>query len=261
MTLKRRRSILGGLLAVHFAAGPAGAFAVRSNDSWPATSVIVFLALLLADASLIGFWAGFSARSLRVRLAIVAVVWGYLMLLSIFTKHGNGHDLLTFALLVSLSMLPGFVVAAAMRFFRPQFRLELQPEGDRARLQVSIRFLFGFTAAVAVLLMCFRLVEAHAKDAGVIVGLTVPLSYGWICCVVSLAILAPRKIGLSALAAVAACPLAGAVPAHYLGSAVPELRNPYPWAAMAGAVAAMIAATLLVVRQCGYRLVPRAIGS
>lgn len=257
MTSRRRRSILGGLLAAHLAAGVTSALAVRGGSSWPAINVIVFLTLFLADASLIGFWAGFSMRSLRARLAIVAVGWGYLMLLPIFTEHGYGPDLLMFALLVSLSMLPGFVVAAAMRFFRPQLRLALQPEGERGQLQVSIRFMFAFTAAVAVLLMFFQLVQTHAKDAEVIAGLMLPLSYGWICCVVALAILAPRKIVASALAAVAVCPLAGAIPAHYLGSVAPELRDPYPWAAMAGADAAIIAATLLVVRWCGYRLVGR----
>ena len=259
MTSQRRRFILGGLLAVHLAAGLASAFAVRSP--WPATSVVVFLAMFLADASLTGFWAGFSTRSLRVRLAIAAGGWGYLMLLPIFTEHGYGHELLMFALLVSLSMLPGFVVAAAMRFFRPQLRLALQPPGTSGQLQVSIRFFFGFTAAVSVLLMFFQLVETHAKNAELLAGLTLPLSYGWICCVVALAILAPRKIVASTLAAVAVCPLAGAIPAHYLGSTLPNLRSPYPWAAMAGAVAAIIAVTLLVVRRCGYRLVPREIGS
>jgi hypothetical protein len=49
----------------------------------------------------------------------------------------------------------------------------------------------------------------------------------------------------------------GAVPSYYLGALDPKLRDPTAWALMAGAVAAIIAATLLIVRWCGYRLVPR----
>ena len=259
MIAQRRRRILGSLLALHIAAGPASSYLIRFGGGWPSASVVGFVALFLADASLVGFWAGLNENPTWRRAAVAAAGSGYLILLPYFSGRSAQSDLLLFAGLATFSLLPGFLVATLLRRVRPGLRLALTDvrPADLRHLQVSTRFLFGFTAAVAVLLMIFQSVQRHVESTEISLSLIVALSYGWICCVVALAVLVPRKAGASTCAAIAVCPLAGAIPTYYLGTLQPNLYQPVAWAAMAGADAAIIAATLLVVRWCGYRLVPR----
>lgn len=260
MTAQRRRQILGALFALHIAAGPASSYLVYFGSVWPSASVVGFLALFLADASLIGLWAGISEASPWRRAALAAAGSGYLILLPCFSRCSvHGSDMLMFAGLATLSLLPGLLVATLLRRVRPGMRLTLTDErpADLRHLQVSIRFLFAFTAAVAVLLIIFQSIQQHVESIQGAVSFVLPLSYGWICCVVAIAVLAPQKVFASTCAAIVVCPLVGAVPSYYLGALDPNLRELTAWALMAGADAAFIAATLLVVRWCGYRLVPR----
>lgn len=258
MTPRRRRRILAALILLHLAGAAATAYLVR--NAWPDPKVIAFLAMFLADASLTGLWAGLSRRSLPRRMALAGAGAGYLVALPLLFTNGYGPSMMMFATLAMLSLVPGFLVATALRTFQPKLRLVSTDEtvADGARLQVSIRFLFAFTAGVAMLLMILQSVEKHVQEPNLLASLILPLSYGWICCVVALAALMPRKAGLSTGAAVALCSLVGVLPAHYLGAVFEKLSDPIPWVVLAGADAAIIAATLHIVRWCGYRLVPRA---
>src|SRR5690348_4448875 len=111
MTAQRRRRILRSLFALHIAAGPASSYLVRIGDVWPSASVVSFLALFLADASLVGLWTGTSEASPLRRAAVAAAGSGYLILLPYFSAHGvRGSDLLMFAGLATFSLLPGLLV-------------------------------------------------------------------------------------------------------------------------------------------------------
>ncbi len=239
---------IGLLVAVHVVGGLLMAWYVKTHRLSPASNWIStgLLALVLAQAGLIGVWGGLSTIRLALRLpavvAATALAWAVLLIV-------NSMAMLFDFLNITLTAVPIFVVLSVLRYSRRRLRLaHLANESPSAKgFQFSIRHLLLATAIVAVVLGISRAVRAslNTQSGIVLVGVYPPCGV-----VVELATLwAALGMGRPTLRLVVIVPAAFVV-------GIPTLGWMWmPFSAHFGLQAIITAASLLVVRSCGWRMV------
>jgi len=250
---------IGLLVAVHIVAGLLLVWA-RANGlhtirrmiaGFPIHTVGLF-ALVFADTGLIGFWGGLSTARFKWRLPAVYVAAMHLA--AVLQQKFSAFIMIA---LTSVSIL---VILSRLRNSRKRLRLaHLANESSlKEGFQFTIRQLLVITAVVAVVLAigrgvrmitatqwgdalavviytpCFILVELAMLWAALGIGSPTP----------RLAIVVPTSFAV------------GAVPAYYLeGVGHANWQRFVYWSTVVGLQAIITAASLLVVRTCGLRLV------
>jgi hypothetical protein len=234
---------------------------------------MAFDALVYADASLVGMWAGLGRHSKAAGffgvggtvIAIAALVLGSLWH-SISGPVGPGNDvwvtvwLLMFQL--ALAMLSMAVVVAAILWLRQRgIELRFDPPADADRdlppVRFSLRQLFLLMVVTGVLLQLGPVARTYLNDYRSYLSSVVAVTAGSVCL---------GSVGLAALWAVfGGGPSAGRIAVACLIAAVLGLFPPYYFpellsdnflasisiTVMEGLI---VISTLAIIRSCGYRL-------
>ncbi|MEX2118861.1 MAG: hypothetical protein WD847_04560 [Pirellulales bacterium] len=220
----------------------------------PEPAATALLGLVFSGGGLVGLWAGSACLPVPVRL--VGLVAGLLYLgcllgvRSVSEGHAEPDDMPFYFLLVAFSACPAFFGGIVLRRFGPKLRITLVDRERRkeARIQITVRFLFGLTAAIALFLTALR-VFGQLNYIPMVLGIGLG-STAWLA---AAAVLVPRRPLLPALAAIGISSLAGFIPTHFLAWPIQFLRW---WIAVAISQAVITVAFLFVVRWSGYRLAP-----
>lgn len=247
------------LIGVHFLLGcGSGAVALAwPGFDWPLLVQVGYLALVVSEAMLLGMWIGFSGQPWLVRAGggLVGAAWLYLLAFAPFPLKSLAE-----AIQLSGFMLPiPFVVALAalgLRWWLTALRRadEWPAPAPGKDWQFTLGSLIGFMLAVSMLLALGKFL--HNFDRG-----SALVFVGVVCLIAVLA------IGLLVWACLGIGRPAVRVPVattgmFAIGMLVPyytadiELWRYLIWAGLMFAISVLMIGTLLVLRSCGYRLVP-----
>lgn len=217
---------------------------------------VVAVALVLAQACLLGLWAGFGGASGPIRLAGLGVgVVASTVALAVATR-GDGREFLLLPLFCAALIAP---VAAVLRLRGVEPRLDPGPSAAAGRegLRFSIRGLMIFTALVAVPIGGARSLRASLGSRGPSLFLIAV----WSVCFVVVALAAawaalgrerpPARVAAVLLVATAL----GALFAYGIGEDGLESFACFLICSVLQSV--IVLATLLVLRRAGYRLAGR----
>lgn len=150
------RNRLRMLLAVHLVFGLAtGRFCFAVGGRLPGISLeflplVVEIATVLAQACLLGLWAGFAPGAGWIRLAGLAA--GVLILEAGLWVANHGRDNLVFLLTISAAVIAAVSLVLRRRGIELRHLPGVASSPSREGLRFSIRGLMAFTIAVALLL-------------------------------------------------------------------------------------------------------------
>jgi len=256
---------IGLLFIGHFIAQVVVTLMEFGQDLRLSPTATAYLSLFFAEAGLFGIWGALGPARPTWRFATMLMGLLYLAVLNAVAET-TGHDIGNFVFL--LIALPTFAIVVAVILTRLRYgrrRLCLASPGYTKSLsesfQFSLRHLFVFTTVVAIVSALGRFVKAHVVGDSVgwnvvfltaIVGIIIPAFI-----VVELAVIwAAMGIGRPVRRLPVVLPVSfvlGLVPPLFLEQA--GWRRYLFWSAMIGLQATITAASLLVVRSCGWRLV------
>ena len=251
------RHLLAALVAAHLIIG-FGSSAIIEGQSWPDPIVVVFLAVFLSQAGLLGFWLanGRCQWARRLLCGIAAVV--YLGILPVlFSGPSRLGEFVMFLLLAALGILSVCASCVLIGRFGPRLRLAAVHGAPPPPVQISTKALFLLTAGVAVVLALFNVLENSSLPPELSFPIVLGVSLGWISWWAALAALIPWRPILPMIAAIGFSAFLGAFPPRYLSAHLgSDGMQVGPWAMMAALQAAIVCLTLSIVRWAGYRLVP-----
>jgi len=250
---------IGLLVAVHVVAGLVLAWNANPLTFDLSVPFIGLLALVFAEAGLLGIWSGLSTTRFAWRFPAVVAVAVYLW--AVFVVAVQPGDRLTVYAVIVLTAVPILVVLSCLRHGRRRLRLAHLANRFPASegFQFSIRHLLLVTTFVAVVLGIGRGVRTISiTQSNMVAVATFPPCF----IMVELATLwAALGLGrpLPRLAVVVPTAfVVGAIPGFYLpGSGILELII---WPVVVGLQAIITACSLLVFRSCGWRLVRGTVG-
>ncbi len=262
---------IGLLLAGHVVAELLLAWATWEILAWPTRGITAFagfpihivglFALIFAEAGLIGVWGGLGAARLARRLPAVIAATVYLWAVLVMAMPTEGQRFSTF-LIIALTAGTILVVLSGLRNSRRRLRLaHLANESPASEgFQFSIRHLLLATAAVAVVMAIGRGIRTitDRQWENTLAAAIFPSCF----IMVDLATLwAALGIGRPTLRLAVVVPTAfvvGMLPMYYLEGMGLSGGRFVVWSAFVGFQAIIMAASLLVVRSCGWRLVRQA---
>lgn len=244
------------LIAAQFTGSLFLSVLARSHD-WPQAPVILHLAILFSNAGLLGLWAAVGQAPHRIRLpAVVAALTGLASTMFIQNRYGPTWEgaMLDF-LIIFLPALVVFGTVSGLQFVNRPLTIcqvgESQPVPED--LQFTIKQMLLITTAIAVIvavakwLHSFEITDGFRSDI-ILLAVLVPcfsiveLATFW----AALGLGNPLR-RLMLLLPVAGC--VGVIPPLYL-----EGMSAMDWARLLGLQVAITAASLLIVRTCGWRL-------
>jgi len=215
------------------------------------------LTLVFTQAGLIGIWGGLSTIRIAWRLtAVVATTAFAWAALFIVNPAGGKH----IAIHIMLNTVPILVVLSVVRYSRRRLRLaHLANETPAANgFQFSIRHLLLATAIVAIVLGIGRGVRTFGNtQSGVVAMVIYPFCFSLVALATLWAALGiGRPIPRVAVVVLTAFAV-GTIPMYYNGMLGQAGLGWWcmMWSAMFGLQAIISAASLLVVRSCGWRMV------
>jgi hypothetical protein len=235
------------LALVHLLCGPCLGFFVFLDG--PGTLDPIHEGLMFGQIGLLGVWGGLAMQGPSIRLVGVAI--GLVYLAAQYCFSVNNWELLSLLFV----FLPTVTVAGAMLLVRG-FVAKLQRPATATisppveGLQFSIRQMMLFTLVVGCLLGIVRCLQPRHQDNPTLLFATILL------CCVSIAVTAVwamlgqappirRVCAVSLLGLLLGC-------ISYLTAKGGEL---WAWIATMMVAATVVLASLLIVRQCGFRLV------
>jgi hypothetical protein len=220
---------------------------------------------MFADAALIALWGvlGTTRRALRLMTVLAAIV--HLAVLTAFNDEPLNLNIFgSYLAFIGQAVALKVAVFAAVKWRRRLFLVHSGPSSSSSPvLQITIRQLLGATTLVAVLTALAGWVRSAAGD-----GLVFVIGVLAVClcaCALELAAVwatlgAGRPIPRLALVLLLAFVI-GAMPPYYFavtfGRRVAQLAD---WQALFALQTIITAASLLVVRSCGWRLMRDATG-
>jgi hypothetical protein len=240
------------LLAIHVGVGLLLASVARRHMDELSIQFIGLFALVFADAGLIGVWGGLSTTRLAWRLPAVIAAIVYQCAILIRAQHNDS------ILLLSAGLTTGtiLVVLSGLRRSRRKLRITYLVNELSASegFQFSIRHLLLVTAIVAVVLGIgrgIRNIRFMGSDILFVAiftpcFITVELATLW-------AALGNGRPMLRLALVVPTAFIIGIMPIYCLGA--PGWFNFIIWPIIMGLQAIFTAASLLVIRSCGWRLV------
>jgi hypothetical protein len=260
------------LIIVHATSAVALVWLINSGRGG-AVSQIAFDALIYADATLIGMWAGWGRHSKAAGFAGVGATTAAMASLvlgslwhSISGPMGPGNDVWVtvwlFLFQLALALLSMAVVVAAIVSLRKRrIELAVASVSDSGRepgpVHFSLRQLLLLMVAVGVLLKLGPLARAYLNDYRSYLASVVALGSGGVCL---------GAVGLAGMWAVFGGPPSFIrTPAALVVAAVLGLFPPYYFpellsgdfaasVAITSLESAIVIGTLSMVRACGYRL-------
>jgi hypothetical protein len=243
--MSHRSRLLAALLAVHVAGVILAA--ICSADV-VAVSSHLLLAVVFCQTSMVGMWAGlanFNAYGRLLGLAVGCVVlWAIL-------GWGIGDPGPEVFVLVAVAA--GVVALAAwlVRLFKARLGLAGE-QAAREGLQFTIRHLLLLTFAIACLLTVGRVLAPFVRGVDMMASLVV---LGLCFAAVALAAMwAMLGLGRPLLRLVPVIGVAGA--SGYIGYIALDEGDGLFWITLPVLQAALLLASLAVIRKCGYRLLP-----
>lgn len=251
------------LVACHLVAGFFLAVFWRSLGEFV---FVVILTLTVAQAALIGMWLGLGVARFDLRFAVALFgPPGLCILVSLLV----GQDIIMVLLIPYGLIVYGLIVGpiasilGVLRNSRLKLRvvqLALAPPHS-GRLRFGIRHVLLATALVAVVLGLGRAVRGSSNEHEVF-GLFIVLAPGLMAVEFATlwAALAIGRPGFRLAIVLPAALMVGAIPVYYFAGPRQEIGAADPkalvvYSAFFVAQAFIIAASLLVVRSCGWRLV------
>jgi len=235
------------------------------DDIWNYPTTFCLFALVLAEGGLLGIWGALGTSRLLWRALVVitttACIWSVFLFLAtqgIWDSWDRWYS-------AQIAFQPAFIALILSRLRYGRYRLCLtrsitcSPSAER--LQFTIQHILVITLAVAVLLAigpaCRTLAEKTQEDREFSLSVAVISP-----CLISVALaMLWGALGIGRPTA----RLAVAVPAAFLVGFIPPFylimifengwRDYAIWSAIFGLQAIITAASLLVVRSCGWRLV------
>ena len=228
------------------------------------------LAIIFADTGLIGLWGGLSSARLAWRLPVIfsAILYLWVILSDTFDVWAvlslDTFDLTSLEFLViALSNVAIVMVLVGLRYSPLRLRLAHFPNESHSPLgfQFSIRSLLLVTATVAVVLGIGRGADAIKHiypDAHFAV--IFPLGIISVTLAVLWATLGKGRLLHRLMVVLPAAFVVGTIPTFYETSFEANWRELIVWPSVFGFQAIITAASLLVVRSCGWRLVSGATG-
>jgi len=248
---------IGLLVAAHFAAGVSLASAVQAD-----IARVGWLALVLADAGLMGIWGGLGTTRIAWRVPMVFAMTSALSAICITAMRAwdnAGRATVTFVLVaLPTALICGVLCRLRLGRRRLRFARLSNVSPTCEGFQFSIRHLFLATTAVAIILAIGR--EMRTDSISVWAATLAVATFTPCVIMVELATLwAALGIGRPALRLAAVLPTAfvvGLIPPFYTEEPVrSKLATFVIFSVIFGLQATILAISLLVFRSCGWRLV------
>lgn len=220
----------------------------------PVAITATFFAAVFAQISLLGLWAGLSARDWTFR-GTVAILGAILLAYEL----GWGIDNFNFTI-IFLALLPSCVVSLVACGARAFGNLQRSPvdDGEQEALQFGIRHLFALTFVVACLVAVGKAVAPVLASAGTMVVVSIlGLGYATVGLTSIWALFGTGSPLFRSVMVIAIAATAGAVG----GSVVDGGGDMSFWITTTGLQAALLVGTLAVFRCYGYRFVSRRDGA
>ncbi len=262
MSMISSKTKIGLLLAAHVVAGLLLAWANQDNGPGNSPAFVGLFALVFAQAGLLGIWGALGTSGSLWRLPAVFATTGYLCALAI-TAIGAWHERLVLveaSLFVALPAVAVFLVLSILRHSRYKVHLERPTLPASRGGQFTIRHLLLATAAVAIVLAIGRELRTVSPGDGIereclivtcitLCVFTVDLAVLWGTLGIKwptprLAIVLPSAF------------VTGVIPTFFLETLLRlDWKDHVTWSCIMGLQATSMAASLLVIRSCGWRLV------
>lgn len=253
--MDRRIKALIGAHAVAFVVAAVAAF----GHDGPALATMLFLALVFADAGLLGLWAALGNAPRQTRLSATPAALLFFWAAFVFVQeHVTAYDIVGFAFLISLPCLIIFLVLSVFRRGSRQLALRLASDVTAGEgFQFSLSGLLAATALVAIALSVGRVTRVMG-DGGT-----------WLRVWAVLVIAAPSfvivelatfwaTLGLArpSLRLLVVIPLGFIVGFASAFGFAPHVdwQSSLLWSGLTGMTAVVIAVSLLIVRSAGWRL-------
>ena len=268
MSHRQRRTRIALLIGAHLLLGlitliVALLYPDLKVSLWASTA---YLGLICSHVLLLGLWLGLAAARWWIKLAGLVAALTWLECLELAPAPPQPTDVILG--LVAVVGIPMLVVAGSAALCRRFFatierRNQWKPRPISEEAQFTLRTLVGLTVAVAVILALGRVVQWVVQWIGPgasnlqiddmlviapIFGLTALLAAGML----TWAALGHGQILVRVPTMLIGMTLLGLLPPFYMGGAAIQY---YGWPALMATVAVCTAASLLVIRSCGYRLV------
>ncbi len=251
---------LGLLIGVHLLLGVsmAAVALTKPGFGWPGWIHIWFLALISSEMLLLGLWLGLAETQRRFKLFAFGVGIGWMTGVSLSAvSNRDGEKILQ---ILGFVTPPVLVVAGASVCCR-QWLARIR-RGDTwpvrpmsEELQFTLRSIIALTVAVSLLLAVGRIVRAIDEGRGdapmavfvfSLMGFLSGAMLVWAC-------LGLGRVAVRVPAALTGMAAVGLIFPYYLGG---QLRQFIEWPMLTLLISAFVVTSLLVVRGCGYRLVP-----
>ena len=244
---------IGLLVAGHFIGQLAFASSIYYDGPHSLAPIIGLFALVLAEAGLLGIWAALGTNQPAWRLLVVLAATAYLCaLISAALKVDNLDKLVSAFLVVELPTTAIFLVLIGLQHRLRFGQLASASEG----FQFSIRQLLVATGIAAGLLALGRGLGHLPTNWHITVFFATVVPY---VVAVELATLwGALGVGRPLPRLLVVLPMAfvvGTMPPFFLDNPHPDRTDFIAWSSFMGLQATILAASLLVVRSCGWRLV------
>lgn len=265
MTDHQRRVRIGLLISAHLVSGLIMTLIARAIPEVKASLAggLAFVGLVGSEVLLLGMWAGLSSEPSWKRSSGLTLGVAWLAALPIvMTKAINLNLRTELPVLLTVFALPTLVVAAALTICRWTFvriarKDDWPPAASSGELQFSLVSMLGLMASVALLLAGGRISRLLGGSDPRIIHLGLVFAF---CALLTTGLLVWAGLGQGRLRV--------RVPLGMLGTMLLGLIPPYyiddvywwrflAWPGATAAAGAITLGSLVAMRQCGYRLVPR----
>ncbi len=253
------------LAAICVAAGLVSAVVclARQRNDWPFALEFSFMAGFSSQMLLLGIIAGFGGMRWRQRIAAFLAGWAYLLFLAIAPQPFGWRSAEFVLVMCGLVTLPMTSVTGGLLLISRRTRqvIRLMDDQDSSNVlpcQFSIRHLLYWMLGVSVALGFASMIRGNALFVEIgfgvlIIGLAFGLTALVIVWLVVWAALGRGNPFVRLLFVIFASGTLGFIP-PYLMTDSPDWRYAL-WPGLTSATAAIVAATLLIARRLGYRLV------
>jgi hypothetical protein len=255
---KLRKTRLGIMLGAHFALGLAMAVPalLYPGRDWPGWIQVWFLGLVCSEIMLLGIWGGFARCAWWWKLFGLAAGALWMLLLGLSADPDSRNVLPMLGILgPPLLVVAGACLGCRWLLVRIEKRTTWKPLLSSAEVQFTLKSIIGLTLIVSMLLALGRVVQWIDKGASgtviavcvfVLMALLATVMLVWAC-------LSQGRPAIRIPLAFAGTMVAGLIYPYYMGG--PDWRY-LAWPGLMLVISAYVSASLLVIRSCGFRLVP-----